>query len=235
MSVLLLRLAGPMQAWGTQSRFSVRDTDREPSKSGVVGLLCAASGIPRDDEDRIARIARLPMGVRVDREGTVAHDFHTAGGGRINHKPYGVIKASGSRGDTVVSTRHYLADADFLVGLECADTTLLDELDQALSNPVWPLFLGRKSFVPGLPVRLTVRDGELETVLRAEPWLPRSEKDEIPMRGLRLVLDTDMLDGEARYDYPICFSKSDRRYRLRHVRTTWVPFDKVRKGDVGCI
>ena len=42
MSVLLLRLAGPMQAWGTQSRFTVRDTGLEPSKSGVIGLLCAA-------------------------------------------------------------------------------------------------------------------------------------------------------------------------------------------------
>ena len=49
MAVLLLRLAGQMQSWGTQSRFSNRDTDLEPSKSGVIGLLCAAMGIPRDD------------------------------------------------------------------------------------------------------------------------------------------------------------------------------------------
>ena len=34
MSTLLMRLAGPMQSWGTQSRFTVRDTGREPSKSG---------------------------------------------------------------------------------------------------------------------------------------------------------------------------------------------------------
>ena len=40
MSTLLLRLAGPMQSWGVQSRFSVRDTGLEPSKSGVIGLLC---------------------------------------------------------------------------------------------------------------------------------------------------------------------------------------------------
>ncbi len=47
MSVLLLRLAGPLQSWGTQSRFRVRDTGREPSKSGVIGLLCTALGRPR--------------------------------------------------------------------------------------------------------------------------------------------------------------------------------------------
>ncbi len=45
MSTLLLRLAGPMQSWGTQSRFTERDTGREPSKSGVVGLLAAAVGL----------------------------------------------------------------------------------------------------------------------------------------------------------------------------------------------
>ena len=44
MSVLLVRLAGPMQSWGSQSRFSHRDTEREPTKSGVVGLLSAALG-----------------------------------------------------------------------------------------------------------------------------------------------------------------------------------------------
>ena len=48
MSVLLMRLAGPMQSWGTRSRFSNRDTGLEPSRSGVIGLLCAALGRPRE-------------------------------------------------------------------------------------------------------------------------------------------------------------------------------------------
>ena len=78
MSVLLLRLAGPMQSWGTQSRFTVRDTGLEPSKSGVVGLLCSAMGSPRDDEATVLRLAQCRMGVRVDREGILSRDFHTA-------------------------------------------------------------------------------------------------------------------------------------------------------------
>ena len=45
MSTLLLRLAGPMQSWGTDSKFDVRRTGREPSKSGVIGLVAAALGI----------------------------------------------------------------------------------------------------------------------------------------------------------------------------------------------
>src|SRR5207248_4205529 len=109
MSVLLLRLAGPMQSWGTDSRFSHRDTRAEPSKSGVVGLLCAALGRPRSEP--VDDLAALKMALRVDREGRLARDFHTA---------LDVIKADGSGTTTVVSNRYYLADADFLVGLDGA-------------------------------------------------------------------------------------------------------------------
>src|SRR5204862_1918116 len=66
-------------------------------------------------------------------------------------KSYGVWRASGSSGGTVVSPRHYLADADFLVGLE-GPVPLLRQIEEALNNPVWPLSLGRKSYVPTLPV-----------------------------------------------------------------------------------
>ena len=120
MSVLLIRLAGPMQAWGTQSRFSVRDTGLEPSKSGVIGLLCAALGKPRDDclrpdLPRLAEFADLTMAVRVDRQGTMSRDYHTA---------QNVLIASSEPGkkpklkECEPSTRYYLADADFLVGLQ---------------------------------------------------------------------------------------------------------------------
>ena len=68
MSVLLLRLAGPMQSWGVESRFTVRDTGLEPSKSGVVGLLCAALGRRRD-----ADIADNEIGL-----GAAPHDLRVA-------------------------------------------------------------------------------------------------------------------------------------------------------------
>ena len=93
----------------------------------------------------------LKMGVRVDREGVIASDYHTAGGGSVpGAEKYGVLKANGGLG-TVVSTRCYLADADFLVGLE-GQAELLRRLDAALGDPVWPLFLGRKSYVPRVAV-----------------------------------------------------------------------------------
>lgn len=140
-ATLLLRLEGPMQSWGTESRFRVRDAGREPSKSGVVGLLCAALGRPR--EAPIADLAALRMGVRVDREGIVRVDYQTAGGGAWLNGRYGVTRAENAGVETAVSSRAYLSDASFLVGLEAGaadQEALLARLDAALRAPVWQIF-----------------------------------------------------------------------------------------------
>jgi CRISPR system Cascade subunit CasD len=209
MTVLLLRLAGPMQSWGTESRFSHRDTRAEPSKSGVVGLLCAALGRPRSAP--LDDLAGLTMGVRVDREGRLARDFHTA---------QEVLRADGSgRQETVTSDRFYLADADFLVGL-AGERGLLGRLDAALRRPVWPLYLGRKSFVPGLPVPLpqpteAIQGGELEDVLRSFPWTARYQ-GEGPGGPLRYVVEVAFGAGEPRPDVPLSFAT--RAFAVRHVK-----------------
>lgn len=76
MSVLLLRLAGPMQSWGSSSRFSRRNTDVAPTKSGVIGLLAAARG--SDVRSHSPKLLGLQFGVRLDQPGQILRDFHTA-------------------------------------------------------------------------------------------------------------------------------------------------------------
>ena len=247
MTTLLLRLAGPMQSWGTQSRFKVRDTGLEPSKSGVIGLLCAALGRPRETD--VTDLATLRMGVRVDREGTHERDYHTVGGTHRKGEKYGVVTAEGSPGGTVVSQRYFLADADFLVGLE-GNEALLRELDAALATPVWQIFLGRKSFVPGVPVRLPdepprgpgLRGEPLEETLRAYPWFPDpararrgpAARPEQPPPRFRLVIETDRGFGtEVRMDQPVGPAFRDRSFAVRHVHTTFL--DSVPSGGDACI
>lgn len=225
MNVLLLRLAGPMQSWGVQSRFTVRDTGLEPSKSGVVGLLCAALGRPRHAP--VDDLAALRMGVRVDQEGTLARDYHTAGKG-------GILKASGQveRKALVVSIRYYLADARFLVGLEGDDLDLLSELHEALRDPHWPLYLGRKAFAPSEPIWL--RDGllpdtDLRAALETYPWLG-CYPSERPDRA-RVVLEDP--DGpEVRPDQPLSFA--ERRFAPRRVTTIFIPAPPLRKEANSC-
>lgn len=220
MSTLLLQLIGPMQSWGTQSRFSVRDTGLEPSKSGVVGLIASALGRSRSAE--ITDLASLRLGVRVDREGRMEKDFHTTGGQRGGVlRAMGVMRASGKVShDAVLSTRFYLADAAFLVGLE-GSPEALSLLYHALANPVWPLFLGRKAFPLSVPVWLP--DGlreelRLEEALRGYPRIaPARDQTEGPVR---VVLEDPT--GEAvRVDQPISFAA--RRFAQRRVTTAWIP------------
>jgi CRISPR system Cascade subunit CasD len=195
MPTLLLRLAGPMQAWGTTSRFDERDTQLEPSKSGVLGLVCAALG--RDRAEPVADLAALHMGVRADREGLLMRDYQTATGV--------LIAASGKPdlGRTVVSPRYYLSDAAFLVGLCGDDAALLAQIQQALQRPHWPLALGRKSFVPGWPVWLPegVQPGALAEVLAAWPRIApaRPEHRDQPVR---LLLEHPS-EGALRHDQPV--------------------------------
>lgn len=189
---LLLRLEGPMQSWGYRSRFDYRDTALEPTRSGVIGLICAAMGIARGEG--ISKFDMIRMGVRVDKEGQPERDYHTA---------LDVIKADGSGTDTVVSYRDYLADASFTVGLQSDNKGLLDEIATALCNPAWILFLGRKAFplaVPPLGPNACPKAGTLEEHL----FSGDSKK--------RIVLETP--DGErTQHDWPLCFR--ERQFKPR--------------------
>lgn len=210
---LLLRLKAPLQSWGMASRFSIRDTAKEPSKSGVIGLLCAALGISRDnantDNPTFNALTKLKFGVRVNREGVMQKDYHTA---------QNIAKADGGIKETELSTRWYLADADFTVGLESEDLPFLENLQNAVKNPKWQLFLGRKSFVPSVPVYLAkdgIQNGELESVLRLD-----SENVE-----KRLVLENGQ-GTEVRQDVPLCLKT--RRFSIRRVETKFI---EVKGGE----
>ena len=89
MPTLLLRLVGPMQSWGTTSRFDQRDTGKEPSKSGVVGLLAAALGIDRENWTDLEPLTRLSMGVRHDRPGVIQSGLPDSGMRRNRHHHQG--------------------------------------------------------------------------------------------------------------------------------------------------
>ena len=203
---LLLRLEGPMQSWGYRSRFDYRDTALEPTRSGVIGLICAALGVARgEDILRFERIRR--MGVRVDKEGRPERDYHTAGGEHREPREYGVIKADGKGTDTVVSYRDYLADASFTVGLQSEDLQLLQDISDALQSPKWPLFLGRKAFPLAVP---PLKPGEVPKEGCLEDHLLSDDKKK------RVVLESP--DGErTQHDWPLSFS--ERRFKPRTMTT----------------
>jgi len=207
MSTLLLRFAAPMQAWGADSKFEERRTQREPTKSGVIGFLAAALGYHRDEDDKIRGLAKLSFGVRLDQPGVLLRDYHIA-------KPEGK--------NAYTSNRYYLADAIFLIGLESDDEELLDRLEDAIKSPAFPLFLGRRSCPPSGRIVIGKRDLALRDALdpRNEPWLASEWYKEKQDKSLKLtvVCDSDHPTGLYRRDTPISFSPEHRKYAFRHIK-----------------
>jgi len=211
MSTLLLRLAGPLQSWGSESKFSRRTTNREPTKSGVIGLIACALGRRRTES--IIDIASLRFGVRVDQPGKQVRDFHIA------RKEWG----SATSHTSFLSERYYLSDAIFVVALDGKDE-LLQSVNLALRNPVFPIFLGRRSCPPVGPVSFGIKnDTGVEDVLREFPWQASDwyRKTQPKIVPLEIIYDALILEnhfGEIQRDLPVSFDQSYRQYALRGIK-----------------
>ena len=161
---LLLWLEAPLQSWGHDSRFGRRDSLDFPTKSGVLGLLCCARGAGGEERDWLRRWADLDMqvvgyvlqdqhGLPLPRE-PLLRDFQMVGSGYDDQDPWQTLfipktnegkKAVG--GGTKMTYRYYLQDIAYAVILQ-APVELVEGTIEALNNPVWDLYLGRKCCVP---------------------------------------------------------------------------------------
>jgi CRISPR system Cascade subunit CasD len=176
-AALAFLLDGPLQSWGTASRFQRRGTGAHPSKSGVLGLIAAALGINKhapDEAERLRPLAALRLTTcRIPRPhqplARRLTDYHTVGGGYDATTPAGKLstprKASGGSFGTVVTQHEYLTEAVFAAILEgpCAE---LERIARALEDPVWGVWLGRKCCVPAVPV-LSVLENDAASALKA--------------------------------------------------------------------
>jgi len=233
-NTLLLRLEGPFQAWGNNSKFIIRRTMGAPTKSGVLGLICCAMGVRRENSrEELQKLnGKLAMGVRIDRPGTRWWDYHTVGA------KYGILQAAGGikkndktkKPETLVTRREYLCDASFLVVLQ-GDPSEIELVRRALENPVWPVFLGRKSCPPSMPIVARPARNEdwtnpmdcrdLVTALETVPWHPRLPDDRPPTE-LQCLLEwrpsddqpTAPSNTEVWYDRAVVFGGASQEARL---------------------
>jgi CRISPR system Cascade subunit CasD len=191
-----------MQSWGSDSNFEFRRTNREPTKSGVIGMIAASMGRRRDES--LDDLASLRFGVRVDQPGRVERDFHMV------HK---------DKKTSYLTYRDYIHDAVFLVGFECEDKAFLESIEKNLRNPSFPLFLGRRSCPPVLPLVLGIREtGLLDTFKTEKSYASSRYKNN--MQDYPIFVDTDGKgDMTAIYhDIPIAYDVRDRRYEYRFVQ-----------------
>lgn len=223
---LVLRLAGPMQSWGSRSQFNRRETDDRPTKSGVIGLLAAAAGRRRSDS--IEDLVELRLGVRVDQPGSLRMDYHTVsdlrGGALLSAATdaKGEQKSTGPKKFTHVTRRFYIEDAVFVVVVEGPEG-LLTGLEQAVRRPAFPLALGRRSCVPTQPLivpheEATLWAGAVADVVRAVPWQASAHWQRRLRGSAWLAYTVDDPDGQDLVsDVPVSFEPLRREMRSRRV------------------
>ena len=155
---LIFRLYGPLAAWGDIAVGEYRPSFAHPSKSAIIGLLAAALGIRRDDEERQKALAEsFSFAVRVDSMGTLLRDFHTTQvpstkRGVTHHTRRSEVGADDL--NTILSSRDYRCDGAYTVALTIHKDSpyTAQKLADGLRRPVFILYLGRKSCTPALPL-----------------------------------------------------------------------------------
>ena len=212
---LALRLEGPLQSWGYDSQYNRRNTGLMPTKSAIAGICCAALGLSRGStgeqeflasfgKTRMTAIAIPRKGVKKELPVRRLQDYHTV---QNTRRASGVIN-----NDCVLTHRQYLTDAFFGVLLE-GESLLLKQVADALENPVWGLWLGRKACIPTAPVLAGLKNNRNEalTLLIGERSLESFTRQE----------DVEnFADGrDSLPDMPVSFASERRLFSPRRVKT----------------
>ena len=234
-SFLLLWLEAPLQSWGVDSKFGRRDTIHFPTKSGIAGMLLCALGESGEQKELLAKLSPLKQTVisyarvrksegdkpqKIDRE-PLLRDFHMVGSGYNDNNPWETLlipkKSDGKKavgGGTKITYRYYLQDAKFSVAMEVpAESAVL--FAEALQNPTYDLYLGRKNCIPTDFIYQGTFKSEEDALQRA---------DEIAQEKGLLTEDFRVVDGEQNdagetmtlNDVPVQFGEI-KRYRDRRV------------------
>ena len=232
---LAMLLDGPMQSWGHVSRFERRTTSLHPTRSGVMGLIAAALGVDKhgsDEAEEIALFASLNFT-------TVLLPHHNRSGDELPirrledyHTVTGIRRASGKvdKDATAQTYRHYLLDARFGVLLE-GSAALLEEIADALRNPRWGVYLGRKCCLPASPLLITISPN------RAKAWcelLRRTGHSGVePEDQFDRIIEVAATDSGADMieDTPIGFGKPiGERHAPRWIRR--IPKSAILKSSI---
>src|SRR6056297_3479328 len=232
---LLLWFEAPLQSWGADSKFGRRDTLAFPTKSGVLGLVCSALGAGGPQLELLAEFAPLRQTaisysrcrqkgdelVKQDRE-PLLRDFHMVGSGYDDRDPWSSLlipktsegkKAVG--GGTKMTYRYYLQDVAFAVALEVPGDKAAN-IAEALQNPVWDIYLGRKNCVPTDFVYRGTFDQELDALEQAQ-ILAREKYHSEDFRAVQgRVYEGEVDEVLTLNDVPVQFG-DDKRYRDRQV------------------
>lgn len=145
---LVLKLQGPLQAWGRESFEGLRPSELYPGRSALLGLLGACLGLDRyDAPGQHALAASVQFAVRVDKQGQKLTDYHTVKNARVDYQGLKSHK-------TIQTWREYWQDAQYtaIIWLSENAPLALNDIEVALKKPVYTPVLGRRSCALSRPL-----------------------------------------------------------------------------------
>lgn len=171
MDYLLMRLYAPLSSWGAVAIGEERPTNDHPTRGAILGLLGAALGIRRDDQQQLQALADcIGMASKTYSRGTILRDYHTiqttaAIKGQCFHTRKQELQST--KLETILSSRDYREDGLWMVAIWLKPKSEqkneqnagqpdyefdLPALQQALERPKFTLYLGRKSCPLAMPL-----------------------------------------------------------------------------------
>lgn len=170
MDTLIFQLQAPLSSWGEVAVGEYRPSAEYPSQSAIQGLLGAALGIARDDDAaQISLRTGYRLAVGVLSQGRLMRDYHTAqvpSRTDLKKRPHATRRDELSLPktdlNTILSSRDYRQDAAALVAVQAVANApySLVQLAEALKQPKFVLYLGRKSCPVDVPLHPRVLNAE---------------------------------------------------------------------------
>ncbi len=199
MDWLMIRLVGGMASFGGIAPGGIRQTEREPTRSALLGLCAAALGLRRDQVDEQRALgSQLRFAARVSTSSQLLRDYHTAQAppepalkGRPRRTRKDELSVPKDDLNTVLSDRYYYSTYAAIVGIQATAPVRLDKLHAAFLRPQFVLYLGRKSCPLAWPMA--------PRRVAAEHWLAALEAD---VQAESALLDKNVTTPGRAHRYP---------------------------------
>ncbi len=200
---LIFTLTAALGSMGDFSGHERRNSLTWPGRSAILGLLGAATGIRRGED--FTALDKLGLAVAEFCSGELLRDYHTiqsVGSATVRHaqsRPYALRKA-GKKVNTTITQRDYRIGSLYGVAVWGRD---LQTLRDALQQPEFTLYLGRKSCPLAAPVAARVIKAadpvEALSLIEIPPW--RSVTG--PSRIIADKGSIETMQEEVRNDMPL--------------------------------
>ena len=237
---LIFRLYGNLSSWGSIAIGEERRIMNHPTRSSILGIISAALGIKRDQTELLENLfSSFEIGVKEISSGQLIQDFHTIQIPKnIGKYQYQTRKEEIEKGrehlNTIISTREYFCDSNFIVAIRNKKNNWdLEDIQNHLLKQKFIIYLGRKSCPVCIPMQPQIveskgfkgalNSGDFISLLPSRNSVDRSKVNTIKSNNLltKYFWEGESLDLKAqqsfeRYDDPVNNERWQFCARIKH-------------------